>query len=63
MDNITQEEIRSLVDQAVKDSIRKLSNYFKVSQDAFNRPYKLISEVNKHYRNAKLMNTRKEFTI
>ncbi len=42
-----------------KESIRKLSNYFKLSQEAFNRPYKLIAEVNKHYRNAKLMNTRK----
>ena len=42
-----------------KESIRKLSNYFKLSQEAFNRPYKLIAEVNKHYRNAKLMNTKK----
>ena len=30
-----------------KDTIRKLSSYFKVSQEAFNRPYKLISEKNK----------------
>jgi len=42
-----------------KDTIRKLSDYFKVSQDAFNRPYKLIHEVNRHFRNASLMNTRK----
>lgn len=42
-----------------KDTIRKLSDYFKVSQEAFNRPYKLINEVNKHFRNASLMNTRK----
>ena len=28
-----------------KDSIRKLSNYFKVSQDAFNRPYELVREL------------------
>ena len=41
-----------------KDTIRKLSDYFKVSQEAFNRPYKLINEVNKHFRNASLMNTR-----
>jgi len=39
-----------------KDTIRKLSDYFKVSQEAFNRPYKLINEVNKHFRNASLMN-------
>jgi HTH-type transcriptional regulator / antitoxin HigA len=43
-----------------KDTIRKLSAYFKVSQEAFNRPYKLINEVNRHFRNASLMNTRKD---
>ena len=42
-----------------KETIRRLSDYFKVSQEAFNRPYALIHEVNKHFRNAKLMNTRK----
>jgi HTH-type transcriptional regulator/antitoxin HigA len=42
-----------------KDTIRKLSDYFKVSQETFNRPYKLIDEVNKHFRNASLMNTKK----
>lgn len=42
-----------------KDTIRKLSDYFKISQEAFNRPYKLKHEVNKHFRNASLMNTRK----
>jgi HTH-type transcriptional regulator/antitoxin HigA len=42
-----------------KETIRKLSDYFKVSQEAFNRPYKLINEVNRHFRNAGLMNTRK----
>jgi len=42
-----------------KDTIRKLSEYFKVSQEAFNRPYRLINEVNRHFRNASLMNTRK----
>ena len=41
-----------------KDTIRKLSDYFKVSQEAFNRPYKLINEVNKHFQNASLMNTK-----
>jgi HTH-type transcriptional regulator/antitoxin HigA len=42
-----------------KDTIRKLSDYFKVSQEAFNRPYKLINEVSRHFRNASLMNTKK----
>ena len=43
-----------------KDTIRKLSHYFKVSQEAFNRPYKLVNEVNRHFRNASLMNTKKD---
>ncbi len=30
-----------------KDTIRKLADFFKVSQEAFNRPYKLKSEVKK----------------
>jgi HTH-type transcriptional regulator / antitoxin HigA len=42
-----------------KDTIRKLADYFKLSQEAFNRPYKLIHEVNRHFRNASLMNTKK----
>ena len=29
-----------------KETIRKLALYFKLSQEAFNRPYKLRSEVN-----------------
>ncbi len=45
-----------------KDTIRKLSDYFKISQEAFNRPYKLIHEVNRHFRNASLMNTKKDLT-
>ena len=42
-----------------KETIRKLSDYFKLNQEAFNRPYKLINQINKHFRNASLMNTRK----
>jgi len=42
-----------------KSTIRKLSIHFRVSQEAFNRPYKLINEVNRHFRNASLMNTKK----
>jgi len=44
-----------------KETIRKLSIYFKVSQEAFNRPYKLINEINRHFRDASLMNTKKHF--
>jgi len=43
-----------------KEVIRKLANYFKVSQEAFNRPYKLIVPENSHLRNARVMNTKKE---
>lgn len=43
-----------------KVTIRKLSDYFKVSQEAFNRPYKLVNEINRHFRNSSLMNTKKE---
>jgi HTH-type transcriptional regulator/antitoxin HigA len=42
-----------------KETIRKLADYFHVSQETFNRPYKLINAVNRHFRNASLMNTRK----
>jgi HTH-type transcriptional regulator / antitoxin HigA len=42
-----------------KETIRKLSDYFKLSQESFNRPYKLVNEVNRHFRNASLMNTKK----
>ena len=43
-----------------KETIRKLSDYFKISQEAFNRPYKIINPVNRHFRNANLMNTQKD---
>lgn len=42
-----------------KETIRKLAVYFKLSQEAFNRPYRIINEVNRHFRNATLMNTKK----
>ncbi len=42
-----------------KEIIRVLSSYFKVSQEAFNRFYKLKSEYNTHLKNASVMNTRK----
>ena len=42
-----------------KEIIRGLSTYFKVSQEAFNRPYKLVSPMNIHLKNASVMNTEK----
>ena len=35
-----------------KDVIRKLADYFKMSQEAFNRPYQLLAEDNSLLRNA-----------
>lgn len=46
-----------------KEVIRKLANYFKVSQEAFNRTYKLVVPENAHLRNAGVMNTKKELAI
>jgi HTH-type transcriptional regulator/antitoxin HigA len=43
-----------------KETIRKLSVHFSVSQESFNRPYKLVNPLNKHFRNARLMNTKKD---
>lgn len=43
-----------------KDTIRKLSDYFKVSQETFNRPYRLINEVDKHVRPAGLITAKKK---
>lgn len=43
-----------------KEVIRALSDYFKVSQEAFNRPYKLKTAINSKLRNASVMNTRKD---
>jgi HTH-type transcriptional regulator/antitoxin HigA len=43
-----------------KDVIRKLAEYFKVSQEAFNRPYKLVSPINARLKNASVMNTKKK---
>ncbi len=43
-----------------KEVIRILSAHFKVSQEAFNRPYKLKSPVNVNLKHASVMNTRKQ---
>lgn len=42
-----------------KEVIRRLADYFKVRQEAFNRPYKLVSSVNSSLHNASAMNTTK----
>jgi HTH-type transcriptional regulator/antitoxin HigA len=42
-----------------KEVIRHLSAHFKVSQEAFNRPYKLKSPLNAYLKNASVMNTQK----
>lgn len=46
-----------------KDVIRKLAAHFKVSQEAFNRSYKLVVRENSHLRNASVMNTKKELAM
>jgi HTH-type transcriptional regulator/antitoxin HigA len=45
-----------------RDIIRKLANRFKVSQELFNKPYKLVSPVNSHLKDASVMNTRKQLS-
>jgi len=45
-----------------KEVIRNLASHFKLSQDAFNREYKLKVPENSHFKNASVMNTRKELT-
>jgi len=42
-----------------KEIIRRMAQYFNLSQEAFNRPYKLKVCVNVHLRNANVMNTSK----
>jgi HTH-type transcriptional regulator/antitoxin HigA len=46
-----------------KEVIRNLADYFKISQEAFNRPYKLTVPENSHFRNASVMNTKKKLVI
>lgn len=46
-----------------KEIIRKLSTEFKVSQEAFNRPYKLKSPLNINLKNESVMNTPKRMSI
>jgi len=46
-----------------KDIIRILAGYFKVSQEAFNPPYKLKNPANSHLRDASVMNTHKKIEM
>ena len=43
-----------------KDTIRILSERFRLNQEAFNRPYELRVPVTPKIRNARIMNTRKD---
>ena len=43
-----------------KDTIRILSERFKLNQDAFNRPYELHVPISPKIKNARIMNTRKD---
>ncbi len=42
-----------------KESIRKLAKYFKLSQEAFNRPYPIADQINHTYKSARLVNSKK----
>lgn len=46
-----------------KETIRILSQKFKVNQEAFNRPYPLKSDFNQHLKNASVMNTTKKIAL
>jgi len=46
-----------------KEVIRTLSDYFKVSHEAFNRPYKLITEVTSHAHNERQLNTQNHVIV
>jgi HTH-type transcriptional regulator / antitoxin HigA len=46
-----------------KEIIRILSVEFKVSQEAFNRPYKLKNPIKSHLQDASVMNTHKKLKI
>lgn len=46
-----------------KEVIRTLSLYFKISQEALNRPYKLKAAINSTLKNASVMNTTKDLVV
>ncbi len=46
-----------------KEVIRKLAAYFKISQEALNRPYQLMAAPNAHLKNAGVMKTKKKLAV
>jgi HTH-type transcriptional regulator / antitoxin HigA len=42
-----------------KETIRILATHFKLSQEIFNQPYKLENDINRTFKNAAVMNTKK----
>lgn len=46
-----------------KNVIRKLAEHFKISQEAFNRPYPIVSEANKGHKDEKMMNIPKQMQV
>ncbi len=53
-------EILSYKKGLSKEIIRRLSAHFKLAQEVFNKPYKLITPLNAHLKNAGVMNTTKQ---
>lgn len=45
-----------------KETIRRLSDYFKLNQEIFNQPYKLKNSINDRFKNEALMNTQKDLS-
>jgi HTH-type transcriptional regulator/antitoxin HigA len=46
-----------------KDVIRKLAHHFKLSQEAFNRPYKMVVTKGSYRRNTEVMNKGKKLGV
>src|SRR5579871_1987735 len=46
-----------------KEVIRKLAEYFKVSQEAFNRPYQLVVPRNSRLRTTRVINKKKKLAV
>ena len=46
-----------------KEVIRKLAAYFKISQEALNRPYQLMVPQNEHLKKAGVMKTKKKLAV
>ena len=55
----TVSKILNYLKELSKETIRRLSSYFRISQETFNRPYRIVNDINRHFKHSKLMNTRK----